>query len=300
VALVSRENGAGLSTDMSLLEELFSNAGHQVTRVDWQERAIAPCDVAVFLELLQPRLFQYARATVGVFNMEWFMRPWERHLRNMTQLWAKSSDAMTAYGRIGVRRRARLTGFASRDVFDPGVIRRNRVMHLKGHSDLKNTNAVLEAWRRHGTGLPELVVVANEPVGSLPPNVTQLSRVPDAELFRLMNECQIHLCPSGAEGWGHYITEGLSAGAAVITTDAPPMNEHVRSDFGFLLKPTTVNRRGRVFEYGVDPNEIARAVAAAVALSPEERARQSSNARSHVLQRNADFAALALKLIGEL
>lgn len=300
VALISRDNGAGLSTDMELLDALLTDAGHEVTRVDWQTPTIDRHDVGIFLELLQPRLFPYLGATVGVFNIEWFLGGWRKYLRGMTQLWAKSDDAMTAYGRLGVRRRSRLTGFASRDLYDPTVTRQDRCFHLKGHSDLKNTDAVIEAWRRHGSELPELVVVSNDPVPGLPTSVTQLSRVCNDELRQLMNECRVHVCPSRAEGWGHYITEGLSTGASVVTVEASPMNEHVKPEWGFLVKPTNATRRGLTFEYSVDPDAIADAVQRAVALTPGEREERAAKARQHVLTRNDDFRRTALRLIGEM
>jgi glycosyltransferase involved in cell wall biosynthesis len=71
--------------------------------------------------------------------------------------------------------------------------------------------------------------------------VRLLSRITDAELLYEMNAAQIHLCPSRAEGWGHYITEGLSVGALVIATDGSPMNEHVRPEHGILVRPATTD-----------------------------------------------------------
>ncbi|MEU2835374.1 glycosyltransferase [Streptomyces lavendulae] len=94
-------------------------------------------------------------------------------------------------------------------------------LHLRGHSILKNTPAVLEAWRRN-SDLPLLTVISQIDFPHPPPGVTVLGRLPFEELKQHINRHQIHVCPSRAEGWGHYITEGLSVGAAVITTDAPP------------------------------------------------------------------------------
>jgi hypothetical protein len=37
------------------------------------------------------------------------------------------------------------------------------------------------------------------------------------------------------EGYGHYINEGRSVGAVVVTTDYPPMNELVSERDGFLI-----------------------------------------------------------------
>lgn len=299
IHLISRDNGAGLTTDMNLLEEVLVEQGHEVLRVDWTSRSMPACDVGIFLELLQPALLKHMRHAVGIFNLEWFMTQWRRYINNMTQVWAKSEESLAVYRELNLGRKATLTGFLSRDLYDPRFVRTDKCLHLKGHSDLKNTPAVLEAWRRH-PGLPELTIVSNNVVEDLPDNVRLLRHVPREQLVQLMNESYIHLCPSRSEGWGHYITEGLSAGAMVVTTNASPMNEQVRPQWGMLVEPTARHRRGMVHEYDVDPDSIAEAVFSAVAIGPAERERRSLLARQHIADRNATFKKTIIQLLGEL
>lgn len=299
IHLISRDNGAGLSTDMSLLHAMLEDAGHEVYRMDWMVRGMERCDVGIFLELLQPRLLPAMRHAIGVFNPEWFMTAWHRYLNNMTQIWAKGVEAYDAFGALGHEHRTYLTGFLSQDLWDPTHARQDKCLHLKGHSDLKNTDSVLQAWREN-PDLPELIIVSNNPVENLPRNVTLMSRVTNEQRNRLMNECYVHLCPSRAEGWAHYITEGVSTGAAVIATDASPMNEQVRPEFGFLIQPADSHARGMVREYDVKPDDIANAVRSAIAMDKNERAKRSALARRHILGRNEEFKNNALRLLGEL
>lgn len=299
ISLISRDNGAGLSTDMRLLEQMLVEEGHDVIRVEWSCRGMEKCDVGIYIELLQPRLLPAMRHAVGIFNPEWFMIQWRRYLNNMHQIWAKSSEADAVFRSLGHDKRTHLTGFLSRDMWDPTVAREDKVLHLKGHSDLKNTPAVLEAWRRN-PDLPELVIVSNNPVEDLPPNVSLRRAIPGDELKHLMNECYVHLCPSRAEGWGHYITEGLSTGASVITTNASPMNEQVNPDWGMLVEPVASHARDMVREYDVDPDDIANAVRASLDLSHEEREKRGALARQHISDRNAAFRKTAIQLLGEL
>lgn len=299
INLISRDNGAGLSTDMILLEKILSDADHDVLRVDWTSRSMPTCDVGIFLELLQPKLFPAMRHAVGIFNPEWFMPQWRRYMANMTHIWAKSHEAYDAFSSMGHKKKTHLTGFASRDLWDPSVDRMDKCFHLKGHSDLKNTQSILEAWRNN-PDLPELVIVSNNPIEDVPGNVTLMSRVSNYELKRLMNECYIHLCPSRAEGWGHYITEGLSVGAMVVTTDASPMNEQIRPEWGKLIAPSASHRRGMVREYDVDPEDIADAVRDALTAPAPRRDRQSQMAREYLRMRNRSFEKNVLRLLGEL
>src|SRR3990167_5840832 len=109
VNLISRDNGIGLSTDMDLLDSMLTGAGYDVRRVPWQNTQMRRCDVAIFLELFNPRLVRYARHTVGIFNLEWFDTRWRSYLKQFTQLWAKSTDAHATYQQLGLR--SHLTGF---------------------------------------------------------------------------------------------------------------------------------------------------------------------------------------------
>ena len=44
-------------------------------------------------------------------------------------------------------------------------------------------------------------------------------RVDDDKLIEFMNKFYYHLCPSEAEGFGHYINEALSCKSIVVTTN---------------------------------------------------------------------------------
>lgn len=297
INLVSQDNGVGLSADMALLEAMLVGAGYEVRRVDWRAVAMVRCDVAIFLELWSPRLAQYAGKTVGVFNLEWFLSSWARDLPRITQLWAKSNESHAAYQRLRLRN-STLTGFLSRDLMDASITREPVALHLRGHSDFKNTDVVIEAWRRDPT-LPPLTIVSAVPL-DVPPHVRLLGRISDEELRVEMNRSSIHVCPSKAEGWGHYITEALSVGALVVTTDASPMNEHVTPDWGSLVTPSSTARHGLVSARGVSAEQLGEAVRAAAAVPAIWRAKMGRKARMHFELRNESFTATALSLLARI
>jgi hypothetical protein len=298
INLVTRDNGVGLSTDMALLESILTPAGHDVVRVPWRDPVMRPCDAAIYLELFNPQLARYARANIGVFNLEWFPSRWRPYLGRFRQLWAKSLEAYQTYGRWRLRN-AHHTGFLTRDLLDASVPRELSCVHLAGHSTLKNTEAVLEAWRR-APDLPPLTLITSHDY-AVPPGVRVLNGyVPPEQVVAELNRAQIHLCPSRAEGWGHYLTEALTAQAVVVTTDASPMNEHVLPAHGFLVPPAASGRRHFAADHAVDPAEIVRAVRSAAALPDGERLRMGEAARAHALARNARFTATALHLLGRI
>lgn len=296
INLVSRDNGVGLTFDMALLESIMTPAGHDLVRVNWQERAMRRCDVVIFLELFNPALMPYAsRGSIGIFNLEWFVPKWKPYLSRFKQLWAKSLESYETLRRWGLRN-VHHTTFASRDLLDLSVGRELRCVHLAGHSPLKNTEAVIEAWRRVPDLPPLTIISANH--YQVPDRVRMITGyLTDAELTHELNGAQIHLCPSAAEGWGHYITEALTTGALVIATDGSPMNEQVRPEHGILLPPAAIGRRHFAAHHHIDPGAIVNAVRHAVALSPERREEMGKLGREHVLTRNDRFRTTALDLL---
>lgn len=296
VALISKHNTVGLTVDMDLMDDLLSSHGFHVRRVDWKATTMPVADIGIFLELFNPTLAYHCKKTIGIFNPEWFLPHWKRHLKGIGQIWCKSREAQDFFNKFN--RDAHYTGFFSRDLLLENHPRERTFLHMQGRSLLKGTDAVLEAWRMH-TDLPHLTVITTKPVRA-PANVTVLGRLPIEELVAQVNTHRFHLCPSRAEGWGHYITEALSAGAHVITTDASPMNEHVHAGFGTLVTPSRSTRRFDVREHHHNPDHIADAVRTALTLDDATLDAQGEQARAHFLRRNDEFRRTALTLLEKL
>jgi hypothetical protein len=294
IALISRDNGVGLSLDVELLTELFGSAGHEVTFHDWRDSSMPHADIAFHLELVSRTLAQQADRNIGMLNLEWYPTEWLKFLPAFDQIWAKSEYAHKFCRQRGARN-VHLTGFLGRDRFDPTIKREAKCLHLRGKSQMKGTEEVVAAWRLK-PDLPPLTIVSKDPVHA-PDYVTVVNSPTDAELSRLLNSHQIHLCPSIAEGWGHYITEGMSVGATVITTDASPMNEHIRPEWGYLLGIAKTGTHHQAVQTHTSPSMIIEAVERAVALGPRRRQGVGQKARAHFLRRNSAFRSTALRLV---
>ena len=123
-------------------------------------------------------------------------------------------------------------------------------IHAAGKSPYKNTPAVVKAWRRHPEW-PTLHIVARrralglvDAAGPHPPNVRMhIGRLSQDEMTRLMATAGLHVCPSGAEGWGHYINEARSAGAVIMVTNGQPMNELLNGDDDSIFVQPASSRR---------------------------------------------------------
>lgn len=299
VALVSRDNGVGLTNDMRLLDGMLTNAGYDVSWIDWRRMSMPHHDIAIFLELWNPRLPRYANHSIGIFNIEWFQQHWTLGLHACTQLWTKSTEAQYLFAQqLGLGSKTFYTGFMSRDMHSPDIPRELTAVHLRGNSSLKGTSAVLEAWDTN-PDLPPLTVISKEHL-NVPTGVRLLNRLTEEQLSHELNRAQIHVCPSETEGWGHYIAEGMSVGAVVVTTDAIPMSEHITTDVGVLISPVGRCRHGMATAWCVDAPGIVRAVRTVVEMTPEERVSMGARARARFHTRNSEFKVKALRLLEAL
>jgi glycosyltransferase involved in cell wall biosynthesis len=197
------------------------------------------------------------------------------------------------------------TGFTSVDRFRRRFNRSmdyNRFIHICGKSPYKGTLKIVEAWINHPE-FPRLTIkvydgmysdiqnmLKNKVVKNLEINNDFVS---EDELSELYNACGIHLCPSNAEGWGHYIAEAKSAKAVVLYTNAPCMNETFTDGVDGISidcdASAPIITNGVCPFYEIDPINVAKAVQKVLSLPLAEKQRIGNNARASYLKNDADF-----------
>lgn len=162
---------------------------------------------------------------------------------------------------------------ASRDI---GVSKKTYelAIHPAGKSWLKGTFRLIKAWMK--VDPPALLVVTCREMCMDPTRIQKLlsehfhhepksgrwvyaghktriewsAFLSQDELSDIQSRAGLWLCPSEVEGYGHYINEGRSAGAVVMTTDFPPMNELIDSESGFLVD---LDRKTKIAQEGQLP-----------------------------------------------
>lgn len=306
IRIISRENGVGLSKDMRLIAGVLSAAGHRVELLGytgsqvnnrWREVGLwcrrarhGQVDVQIFVERVYRRCLPLARRNVLIPNPEWFLPKWRPHLGLFDRVVCKTRHAESIFVELGCP--TAFSGFTSEDLFDPDVPRERSFFHLAGRSATKGTQVLLAAWRRH-PHWPMLTVVQHPKEAKPGPaaaNIAHLVGVLDAsELRRLQNAHAFHLCPSEAEGFGHYIMEGLGVGAVVLTTDAAPMNELVTPERGLLIAPVHRQRRGLVDFASVDEAGIEKVVERALAMNDAQCEAIGAAARAYFMASDREF-----------
>lgn len=206
-------NGVGLQQDFQLLKQELENRGHQVYGVQFNgsEAGVTRADINIFLEVVNPTFFKYAKYQWAVPNPEWWFKDWDQY--RWDKILAKTRDCQRIFGeKFGAK--CTYLGWTARDLYDPSVIRQDTFLHVAGKSLFKNTRAVIDACKMAGI---QLTLVSQ--------HYGNRNRLSEDHLKDLMNTHRFHLMPSAYEGFGQVLHEAMSCGQVIITTDAPPMNE---------------------------------------------------------------------------
>ncbi|MEA2827990.1 MAG: hypothetical protein QOG43_2429 [Actinomycetota bacterium] len=304
IGIVSPRSRHGLAVSAEVVARALAGAGHDVHRHVAEEEPPAGIrfDVVIFLQVVVEAWLGVGSRTALIPNPEWFLDEHVELLPGIDLVLAKTHDAMAAFQALSCD--VELVRFTSRDCWLPAVERDYRAfVHVAGKSHQKGTNTMVDVWAAH-PDFPRLTIVRTRPRRSrrrMPPNVTLLDDyLPAGWVQVLQNQAGVHVCPSEAEGWGHHIVEGLSVGAVVITTDAPPMNEVVRPDRGILCGYLSRAPQRLGTSYQVSPDALAAAVRSTLEREPDELAAMGRRARAFFLDNDADFRRRLVAAVGRL
>lgn len=305
--VISRDNGVGLTRDMVLMAQTLRAGGVPVQELGftsqrlqdtgrevrlWASRALfGRVLVQIFSERVYARCLPLGQINLLVPNPEWLLPKWLPLLPKFDAVLCKTHHAERIFQSLGCT--TRFIGFTSPDRYDARVPRQRAFFHLAGRSTAKGTRVLLDTWKQHPEW-PLLTVVQSPRTAGKPvvaPNIDHRVRyLDDAELRRLQNAHLFHLCPSEAEGFGHYLMEALSVGAVTLATDGEPMNELVKPEHGVLIPVGDVRQRRLASYYYVDAAGIAQAVETALAMPQAALDALSANARAFYQANDAAFA----------
>lgn len=257
--------------------------------------------VGIFLEDVRPFWLQFFARKILVPNPEWIRPGTVQHLQSMDAVWCKTTHALSAFQSRALN--ICWLGFTSRDCFMPEVAKDYRsFLHLQGRSMHKGTLELLTVWSRHPEW-PALTVVSRDRnlTQYAAPNIALVfDYISDERLFTLMNASGVHVCVSTVEGFGHSINEAMSCASVVLTTDAPPMNELVTDQSGFLVASCDDHELGFSMVKKIDILDLEKQIQKAIDLPLKECERLGVAARESYLSRDRSFRERALSLINEL
>lgn len=276
VRIIGPNNGAGISRERDIIAAAFRDAGWGVMFAHPQDQGTASSVAAnVHLEILAVQFLAASKRNILVPNTEWWMPAWTPALlRSRTLVWAKTEDAARIFLDLGAD--VDRIGFRSMDRHDPDVPRKRAFLHVAGSSPHKGTAALVGEWRRNW---PQLTILSRKVYPAKRAVVSTAERLTHDQLQTLQNEHLFHIYPSRYEGWGHAQWEGLSCGAVVFATNAPPFEERPQT---FRLLEAVSGPRAKndlLTLFDVVPRAIAEAVEWAMSLSEDQLLSERSRAR---------------------
>jgi hypothetical protein len=327
VNILGTDNGGGFSRDIMLLNEILSEEGctvflnqslYRKQRLSLRRRVTkrlhtsrlgkfavshfkfgAPFELNIHLEEVQYGYFWLAKRNILIPNQECFTESAIPYLTSRIEVWAKTKVAQQIFSRLGCP--VRFLGWSGthHDTAHKQSSKKTAALHIAGSSYLKGTESVLDVWEQnpHWPILRVLRRDHNYSGASLSwrerAPVTNIEiithRLDEEALRRLRNESAFYLCPSEAEGFGHVIIEGMSSGAVIITTNAPPMNELVTPDTGLLAAVERSEPKALGERHFVSHKDLEHKISRALEMTASEREAIGRAARERYEKLDREF-----------
>jgi glycosyltransferase involved in cell wall biosynthesis len=247
-------------------------------------------DINIFCEQIFPKWLNTAKINILIPNQEWCRPSTLDFLPHIDKIFCKTHYAEAIFRNMGCD--TSYIGFTSQDHYNERIEKNYRkFLHVAGKSLQKGTVPLARVWSKHPEW-PSLTIITHNPAhisDYFAPNITVESQIPLERLRFLQNECGVHLCPSEAEGFGHVINEALACGAVVITTDAPPMNELVNPEYGFLVRHAQSSQQSLGINYYVDENDLSKTIQKVLISNLETLGKISMQSRKYYLDQKLFF-----------
>lgn len=250
INLITYNNNYGLSQDVNVLIHMLKRHFRdrvQIFAVNFFDYKCNYVDLNIFLETVSYTLFKYAPINVLIPNQEWYYKNWIPYIKHFDKILVKSDYGETIFKQLLQSQKQDTEkviniGWQSKDRLESKYKKDfTKYLHVCGKSKHKQTQAVVDSWQPDFPQLTVLYSPRDVPITEKEQdNIIYLrERVSDTELAKLLNESGVHICCSDTEGFGHYIQEAKSVKSIVVTVNAPPMNNFVDNEIGYLVKYKT-------------------------------------------------------------
>ena len=239
----------GISQDVGILRGILMAMFDKEIEIFSVNHAMPECkdaDYNIFVEVINPSLFSYARKNIWIPNPEWTYKAWVPYLNMVDEIWCKTQEAVSIFAPL-TPTPIRYIGWTSIDkVWNPDKTRKNyyKAIVPVGKNLYRHPKPLLQAYLRflekypsEYSKLPTLYIVYD-------PNVIQVT-VPTelndkvilkGEVLResaydeLLSECGVCMCFSLAEGFCHAVNEAMSAGCNLILSPIQPFKQDLAGE----------------------------------------------------------------------
>lgn len=195
-------------------------------------------DLVIHLENVRVTQLATGRHHWLIPNQEWFIESRLPYLGFINRILCKTNHAVSIFSAL--HSDTHYLGFTGGEI-STNTKREKKdyrlALHVAGNSQFKGTQSVLSCWQRHPEW-PKLIVVSQhlESTSCSASNIEIRKTLTNNELNALWARAGFAVMPSEVEGYGQTLVESMAHGCVTITTNAPPMNELIEEDRGFLAE----------------------------------------------------------------
>ena len=292
VRIIFKDEGYGLTRDAQIIKTALCEIGFSTEIIDTLKDSVSKTkpSINLFLEAIESKWLNSAQTNILIPNPEWLRPSTKELLPYIDYVLCKTKHAEHIFQKLGCE--TFFTGFTGLSRFVPDIGKSFRsFLHLCGKSINKGTQNILSCWGARLDWPSLYLVMQNKNIDILFQNNLHFMTgyFSDKDIQRLQNSCGIHLCPSEAEGYGHTIIEGMSVGAVTITTDAPPMNEIIQPDRGFLVRTCGSSNIFAGTRWEIDKESLASTIDYILNMSEENLLAIGSAARDWFIENDILF-----------
>lgn len=199
-------------------------------------------DLNIFLEVINPSLFSYARKNIWIPNIEWTHKTWTPYLDMVDEIWAKTTECEKILKSL-TKTPIRFIGWTSIDKVWTNVDKKNysKAFIPVGKNLFRHPKPIFQAYMRIKDtdeklyiNLPSLnILYHSEKVDMKVPEsiadkvILHEKVVKEKDYDELLKECGLCICTSFAEGFGHAVNEAMSAGCNLILSPISPYTDNL-------------------------------------------------------------------------
>jgi hypothetical protein len=230
----------GLNQDTFILRGILTGVFDKDVSIACVPHVFPHCEEAdanIFIEVINPSLFAYARKNIWIPNIEWTYRNWEPYMGMVDEIWVKTREAEEVFAKL-TETTIRNIGWTSIDKGWDTTIKKNyhKAFVPVGKNIYRHPRPILQAYMRAKENNPTLydklpvlhVVYSPDHLQVTVPESIQDKVIVKAEVMKdteydeLLKECGLCVCTSLAEGFGHAVNEAMSVGCNLILSPIRP------------------------------------------------------------------------------
>jgi len=238
----------GLTQDSNILRGVLTaifGKDIQIFRVPHVYPQCDEADVNIFLEVINPSLFSYARKNIWIPNQEWTYNSWIPYMNMVDEIWVKTTEARRCFNQASnYTAKIKYIGWTSIDKgWNPDNWKKNysKAIIPIGKNIFRHPKPVFQAYMRLKETSP--IVYAKLPTlhvvhspdhikFSVPPEIVDkvvvISEVLKTDDYdELLKDCGLCVCVTAAEGFGHAVVEAMSVGCNLLLSPISPFTENI-------------------------------------------------------------------------